>query len=165
VAAWDAGGRDMTLTAAFAYVDARHRRWEAPAGAVVDGASIPRAFWTLVGSPFTGRYRRAAVVHDVACAERPRPWAEVHRMFYEACRCSRTNVVQAKTMYYAVYHFGPRWRMDGRMLLAATPPPPSPRQVAAITAWFCEHDVDADEIPRLNLKDVSSGKVYRFRGS
>ena len=70
-------------------------------------------------------------------------------MFYEACRCSRTNVVQAKTMYYAVYHFGPQWRVDGRLLLAVVPPSPSPRQVAAITAWFREHDVAADDIPRL----------------
>jgi hypothetical protein len=164
-ATWHDDGRDMTLTAPFAYIDRADVRWDAAVGSVVNGASIPRAFWTVIGSPFTGRFRNASVVHDVACVDRTRPWKQVHQMFYEACRCSRTNVVQAKTMYYAVYHFGPRWRVDGRMLLGAMPPPPSPRQVAAITAWFREHDVDADEIPELNLKDVSSGKVYRFRGS
>jgi hypothetical protein len=32
---------------------------------IFDGASIPRIFWTLVGSPFTGSYARAAFVHDI----------------------------------------------------------------------------------------------------
>jgi hypothetical protein len=150
-ATWHDDGRDMTLTAPFAYIDRATVRWDAPTGSVVNGASIPRPFWTVIGSPFTGRFRNASVVHDVACVDRTRPWKQVHRMFYEACRCNRTNVVQAKTMYYAVYHFGPRWRVDGRMLLAATPPPPSPRQVAAIVGWFREHDVDADDIPGLTV--------------
>jgi hypothetical protein len=150
-ASWHDDGRDMTLTAPFAYIDRATVRWDAPAGSVVNGASIPRPFWTVIGSPFTGRFRNASVVHDVACVDRTRPWKQVHRMFYEACRCNRTNVVQAKTMYYAVYHFGPRWRVDGRMLIAATPPPPSPRQVAMIAGWFREHDVDADDIPGLTV--------------
>jgi len=111
VAAWHDDGRDMTLVEPFAYVDAAAARWDAPAGAVVNGASIPRPFWSVIGGPFEGRFRNASVVHDVACVERSRPWRQVHRMFYEACRCGRVNVVKAKTMYYAVYHFGPRWRL------------------------------------------------------
>ena len=150
-ASWHDDGRDMTLTTPFAYIDRAAVRWDAPAGSVVNGASIPRSFWTAIGSPFTGRFRNASVVHDVACVDRARPWKQVHRMFYEACRCNRTNVVQAKIMYYAVYHFGPRWRVDGRMLLAAAPPPPSPREVATIAAWFREHDIAADDTPGLTV--------------
>ena len=37
-----------------------------PAGMLTDGASIPRFFWRLIGSPFTGPYRRAAIFHDAA---------------------------------------------------------------------------------------------------
>ena len=33
-------------------------------GTVTDGASIPRALWSIVGSPFTGRYRDVAPWHD-----------------------------------------------------------------------------------------------------
>ncbi len=36
----------------------------APKGMPTDGASIPRVFWRLIGSPFTGPYRRPAVFHD-----------------------------------------------------------------------------------------------------
>jgi len=152
VARWLDDGRDMALVEPFAYVDPAAVRWDAPAGAVVNGASIPQPFWSLIGGPFEGRFRQASVVHDVACVERSRPWQQVHRMFYEACRCGRVGVVKAKTMYYAVYHFGPRWRLDGRMLRAETPPPPSAGDVTAIEAWFRTHDVDAAEIPTLMIR-------------
>ncbi len=152
VARWHDDGRDMTLVEPFAYVDPARVRWLASAGAVVNGASIPRPFWSLIGGPFEGRFRNASVVHDVACVERARPWRQVHRMFYEACRCGRVGAVKAKTMYYAVYHFGPRWRLVGRSLRDDTPAPPTRRQVAAIEAWFREHDVDAAEIPTLAIR-------------
>ncbi|MFM7034038.1 MAG: DUF1353 domain-containing protein [Planctomycetia bacterium] len=151
VAAWLDDGRSMALTEPFAYVDRSAARWDAPDGSIVNGASIPRAFWTVIGSPFTGRFRNASVVHDVACVDRTRPWQQAHRMFYEACRCGRTNVVQAKTMYYAVYHFGPRWRVEGRSIRDETPPPPSDREAMAIVRWFESHEIDADEIPRVRL--------------
>jgi len=108
-AEWITPDRDMRLLAPFAYLDAERVRWEAPTGTRIDGASIPRVLWTLVGSPFTGRYRRASVLHDVACVERSRPWRAVHRMFYFACRCGGMGELKAKLMFAAVYHFGPRW--------------------------------------------------------
>ena len=163
VARWHDDGREMTLVEPFAYVDPRALRWEAPAGAVVNGASIPRAFWSLIGGPFEGRFRNASVVHDVACEERLRPWRDVHRMFYEACRCGGAAAVTAKTMYYAVFHFGPRWRVEERrslvageavverVVLDATPPPPSAADAAAIVRWFAAHDVPAETIPDLKV--------------
>ena len=84
--------------------------WKAPKNSVVDGASIPQLFWSIIGGPFEGPYRNASVLHDIACDEKKRPWAEVHLMFYQAMRCSGVSVAKAKTMYWAVYHFGPRWR-------------------------------------------------------
>jgi hypothetical protein len=151
VARWHDDGREMTLVEPFAYIDPKAVRWAAPAGAVVNGASIPRAFWSVIGSPFTGRFRNASVVHDVACVDRVRPWRQVHRMYYEACRCGRTNVVQAKTMYYAVYHFGPRWRLVGRSLRDETPPAPSAAEARRIARWFATHEIDADAIPSLEI--------------
>lgn len=38
----------MTLREDFAYVDRQNRSWKAPTGVVVDGASIPAAFWTFI---------------------------------------------------------------------------------------------------------------------
>ena len=69
VAVWDSSGRNMTLREDFAYIDSMERRWLAPTGTVVDGASIPRLFWTVIGSPFAGKYRNASVVHDIECDE------------------------------------------------------------------------------------------------
>lgn len=36
-----------------------------PAGYLTDGASVPRAFWSLI--PPWGKYGQAAVVHDIVC--------------------------------------------------------------------------------------------------
>jgi hypothetical protein len=111
VAVWDPGGRTMTLRDNFAYVDAHKKRWTAPKGSVTDGASIPRPFWSVVGGPFEGPYRNAAVVHDVACQRKNQPWKDVHRMFYEACRCGGVEDRFAKLLYWAVYHYGPQWEL------------------------------------------------------
>jgi hypothetical protein len=83
--------------------------WDAPSGSLVDGASIPRVLWSLVGSPFTGDYVYASIVHDVACHERSRPWRDTHYMFYLACLAGGTRRGRAKLMYLAVRNFGPRW--------------------------------------------------------
>lgn len=83
--------------------------WAAPSGSLVNGASIPRVLWSLVGSPFTGDYVYASIVHDVACDTRSRPWRATHYMFYQACLAGGTRPGRAKLMYLAVRNFGPRW--------------------------------------------------------
>ncbi len=50
IASWNNDGREMTLREDFIYVDSTNRQWVAPAGSVVNGASIPAAFWSLVGN-------------------------------------------------------------------------------------------------------------------
>jgi hypothetical protein len=165
VARWEADGRRMTLVDPFAYIDPREARWEAAAGRVVDGASIPRAFWSFIGGPFAGEFRNASVVHDVACEDRDRPWRAVHRMFYEACRCGGVGAVKSKTMYYAVFHFGPRWHVEERTTIVAgrphvesvvrddTPAPPTEEEAALVTAFFATHEVAAEDIPSLEIID------------
>jgi Protein of unknown function (DUF1353) len=68
--------------------------------------------WSVIGGPFEGLYRNASVIHDVACAEQKRAWYMVHRAFYHMM-ASGLGPVQAKIMYAAVYHFGPRWSRFG----------------------------------------------------
>ena len=104
--------RDMQLRENFAFVDDAGTRWNVPARAVINGASIPQTFWTLFGPPFVGDYRRASVVHDYYCDVRTRPSASVHRMFYNACRAGGVSFVRAKSMYAAVATFGPNWTID-----------------------------------------------------
>jgi hypothetical protein len=114
VAKWITDDLEMELVEPFVYVDAAGKRWTAPKGSVINGASIPSMFWSVIGGPFEGRFRKASVLHDAACDEKAESWESVHRMFYDACRCSRVGVGKAQTMYWAVYHFGPRWTEDGR---------------------------------------------------
>lgn len=109
VAKWDPGGRKMTLVKPLRYIDTKNSEWLAPEGAVIDGASIPKFAWSIIGGPFEGKYRSASVIHDVACVEKNRPWKDVHYTFYTAMRASDVPEATAKVMYAAVYHFGPRW--------------------------------------------------------
>lgn len=104
--------RRMRLLSDFAYVDARGLKWTAPRGWIIDGASIPRAVWSVIGSPYDGPYRRASVIHDVACDQKNRPWRAVHRTFYTAMRAEGLGPVKAKIMYAAVYAGGPRWELQ-----------------------------------------------------
>jgi hypothetical protein len=113
VTKWITDDLEMELVEPFVYVDADGRRWTAPRGSVINGASIPSMFWSVIGGPFEGRFRKASVLHDAACDKKNESWQDVHRMFYDACRCSRVGVGKAQTMYWAVYHFGPRWTEDG----------------------------------------------------
>jgi hypothetical protein len=156
VAKWDESGRTMTLKEDFAYVDPREKRWVAPKGSVTDGASIPRPFWSFIGGPFEGRYRKAAVVHDVACRQKSEPWADVHRMFYEACRCGGVEDRMAKTLYWAVYHCGPHWeiapknRLGLRAYARAMAPAPVDDELARrAKEYFDTHNPSLAEIESL----------------
>lgn len=116
VAEWLEDGRKMQLKEPFAYVDGSTKTWSVPPKTVVDGASIPRWLWTVVGSPFTGNYRDASVIHDYYCDVKTEKWEKVHNMFHEACLAGGTSPAQAKIMFMAVYAAGPRWevkRMSG----------------------------------------------------
>ena len=106
---WLDGDRRMRLLAPFSYVDPNGTTWTAPAGWVIDGASIPVFAWSVTGGPFQGRYRDASVIHDVACDQKSQPWETVHEAFYWAMMASGVEPWRAKVMYAAVYHFGPRW--------------------------------------------------------
>lgn len=101
--------RLMRLEEDFTYIDDNDIQWTASKGNITDGASIPRAFWSIMGGPLAGKYRRAAVIHDVYCKNQDRPYQMVHRMFYEAMLADGVGKITAKTMYLAVKTFGPRW--------------------------------------------------------
>lgn len=113
-------GRTMKLVRPFSYRDPKGTQWRVPEGAVVDGASIPVAFWSLIGGPLSGKYREASVVHDHYCSVMSRPWKDVHLAFYNAMRANGVSRPKAMIMYSAVYRFGPRWvgvKTDGAVRL------------------------------------------------
>lgn len=117
-ARWLSDGRKMKLLKDVVFIDTNDHHWLAPAGSVIDGASIPREMWALTGSPFVGKYRRASVIHDVACVERTQTHEAVHRMFYEAMLRDGVAKGKARVMYIAVRDLGPRWDKKGKDLQA-----------------------------------------------
>ena len=109
VTEWLADHRKMRLVEPFEYIGPGGRRWPVPAGTVVDGASIPQAFWTIIGGPFEGAYRPASVIHDYYCDTRTRAYKDVHRVFYDAMLTSGVKETKAWLMFQAVERFGPSW--------------------------------------------------------
>ncbi len=87
---------------AFWYIDPDGRRWDVEAGTVVNGASIPRTLWSSIGSPYTGDYRRAAVVHDAALGKLDIPRDAADTMFYFACLAGGCSQLQARLLYAGV---------------------------------------------------------------
>jgi hypothetical protein len=105
-------GRTMELVLPFTYIDSKGVSWPVPAGTKVDGASIPSVFWSILGAPYTGKYREASIIHDHYCATKSRHWKAVHRVFLDGMRARSVDAAQAQLMYLAVYRFGPRWDFD-----------------------------------------------------
>jgi hypothetical protein len=101
----------MELLEDFWFRDSHGKLWDAPKTSVVDGASIPRPLWALVGSPYTGDYRRASIVHDIACDQAGHDQVArkaADRMFFEACREGGCSPWDAMVLYVGV-RIGAKW--------------------------------------------------------
>lgn len=98
-----------TLKNSIKFVDEAGLVWQAAAGLVTDGASIPGVFQPFVGIPFEPAFIRAAVVHDHYCERHVRPWRATHRVFYEGLVAQGVSLANAKVMYLAVLLGGPKW--------------------------------------------------------
>jgi hypothetical protein len=94
--------RNMCLLEAFWYIDPQGRRWEAPKGSITNGASIPRTLWSSIGSPYTGNYRRASIIHDVAIRTLGIVRADADTMFYFACMAGGCMLMESKLLYAGV---------------------------------------------------------------
>ena len=67
-----------------------------------DAISIPKVFWTLVDSPFTGRAVRGATVHDALYASQILPKSECDKVFLDAMAEDGVSYVKRNAMYMAV---------------------------------------------------------------
>jgi hypothetical protein len=160
VTKWNPDGRTMTLLTELRYTDPKGNVWVAPIGSIVDGASIPRYLWSIMGGPFEGRYRNASVLHDVAYGQKKRPWQDCDRMFYHAMRCSGVSGVEAKTMFYALYKFGRHWKFpikrakpvkfEGQLVARAEPIPRAipvnPTEINEARDWIRSSDPSLEQI-------------------
>ena len=151
---WLADGRHMQLKRPFTYIAQDGTAWPVPVDTIVDGASIPQPFWSVIGGPFEGKYRDASIVHDYYCDMKTRDWRETHRMFHAAMRCSGVGSTRAKIMFYAVYRFGPRWELPSAAGLewpAALEAAPLKAAMPVASATF-DPAIAASDVERI-LKD------------
>ncbi|MBE1207695.1 DUF1353 domain-containing protein [Aminobacter carboxidus] len=125
-------GKLFRLSRDFVYRDPSGLVWTAPAGEVVDGASIPKPFRVLVGYPFSGKYLNAAIIHDYYCCAKNREYHTTHHAFWLGMRAAGVEQDVADTMWAAVRMFGPDiWSVDP----AGSPPVPcrsDPREFAGV---------------------------------
>lgn len=71
-----------------------------------DGASIPRLLWRVAGTPFTGKYTVAALMHDALYSIEAFDRKECDLTFLEIMEDYGVNWFSRITKYYAVRWFG-----------------------------------------------------------
>jgi len=102
-------GRDVQLVGDLHFIDRFGKAWFVPAGYISNGASIPKALWSVLGSPWTGKHRVPAILHDYYCDMKTEPYRRVHRMFFDACVACGETKEDAAMLYAGVLIGGPHW--------------------------------------------------------
>ena len=99
-------GVTWELKSAFEYHRDNGEITRVPIGFLTDGATIPRIFWSWIGSP-TGEYTPAAVVHDFCCKEYGSPYHKTDFIFRECMFVLGVPYLKRTIMYLAVraFHF------------------------------------------------------------
>lgn len=106
---YDPGHTEFKVLSDYSYIDAAGRKWTVPVGTVVNGASIPKVAWSIMGGPWSGEHRNAAVIHDYLCEQQIEDSDTVHRLFYEGLIAGGVGTAKANIMYFAVLKGGPHW--------------------------------------------------------
>lgn len=150
-------GRDITLTKTFGYVDSKGQAWDVPAGAKTDGASVPSVFWQLY-APFTGKWRKAAVIHDYYCVVQTRSWQETHGVFYEAMLAAGVEKGTATVMWAAVYNFGPRWGTGVKKRALPATVEEQKQFLSDLQRWVETTEPSREQI----AKAIDDGRVPKF---
>lgn len=67
-----------------------------------DAISIPKIFWTLIDSPFTGKAVRGATIHDALYASQALPREICDEVFLSAMKDDGVSCIKRNAMYMAV---------------------------------------------------------------
>jgi len=100
--------RNMKLLAPLTYTDPWGQEWHVPEDSWLNGATIPRSLWSIVGSPFVGKHRRPSIIHDFFVGEGDNPDVtdqqrkEADDMFYNACLDEGMSKKDAGVFYLGV---------------------------------------------------------------
>jgi hypothetical protein len=108
----DSDPKMMQLKHDFSFIDSGGVIWTAKKGDMVGGTHIPKFLKIIIGYSYQQPYLPAAVLHDVYCNNKSRPWRQTDLMFYQAMLTNGMGQIKALTFYVAVfsYHlFGHGW--------------------------------------------------------
>jgi hypothetical protein len=99
------GSRNFELLAPFRYQMPDVDGVWVPRGAPWNGASIPRFWWRVFGSPYVGRHRKPSVIHDWLWTEAQKGRCTYQRanwMFWHGLRSRGVRPFKAWLMWLAV---------------------------------------------------------------
>jgi len=102
---------EAVITKPFGWIDYDGHAWECKCGDIVNGASIPRFAWTVFGSPYAGRHRFAAMLHDSAYIHHFGTRKQADTMFRDCLKFSDVGKAKRDIMFRVVRAFGGHaWR-------------------------------------------------------
>jgi hypothetical protein len=82
-------------------------------GFTTDGASIPKAFWSIVGNPLENDLLKPAIIHDGLYTIMKLSRLESDKLLKDMLLFNGTNKVKVFLVYYAVRLFGgSHWEKD-----------------------------------------------------
>ena len=145
----------MRLVEEFRFRQAKGKVWTVPRGQVLDGKGIPPLFRDLIGQPFDGGFRKAAVIYDFAAHRMTEPWEDAMRMFYEASVAEGVPPADAKAMYLVLATQGSRWEVPGSKCFGSCHgasgtlewrPVVDERKVGELLAWVRAADPELRDI-------------------
>lgn len=80
------------------------KRFVVPKNYITDGASIPPAFWQLIGTPYAPEFITGALAHDF-CYGKHFDVPEMSAVFFELLKLSDVKEVEAYLMEKGVYAY------------------------------------------------------------
>ncbi len=95
------GKHSWELTANFKYINPPISVI-VPKGFLTDGGSLPRIVWTLIGSPWSGRYPKACVPHDWHYWSQTITRKEADRQFLDGMEILGVSWWKRRLMYRVV---------------------------------------------------------------
>ncbi|MDX8347391.1 DUF1353 domain-containing protein [Cognatiyoonia sp. IB215446] len=154
----DIGHTEFQLLSPYTFIDCNGTRHTVPpyreiggetVPTVINGASIPPSVWSLVGGPWSGRYRNAAVIHDYLVETRYSSSDVTHRIFYDAMVTSGTPAWKASLMYYAVLKGGAYWEEGSAFVSSDRVADLSVEDLEEVKQLFLDRTYSPEEIQRL----------------
>ena len=93
-------------TAELSYIDNMGITHTVEIGFITDGASIPPIAWSFIGSPFTGLYRKPALVHDEGYDSQKYKRNYIDRIFLEGMKDEGVSLWKRRVMWGYVRALG-----------------------------------------------------------